>query len=219
MKKALKLLLYGILGYLLLCVIVNLYPTDKPDFTKVFAPNTSYGNKQQGNEQVILGYKDGTVKIQGIIAPFAEGPLEHVHTKFDESFTVAEGEIFMLIDGKKKILKIGETSIVPRGSYHKWFNETDKQAVAIGELPVGFAFTLNQLYGVSVENPAIFKSPKFLLQLSAWGSDFDSYLKEGPPPIILKIIKFLLLPIAKISGYKYSNPAYFPTPVIGKIKE
>ncbi len=216
MKKVLKFLLYGVSGYLLLCVTVNLFPTNKPDFNKVFAPNTSYGNKQQGNEQVILGYKNGKVNISGVIKPFAEGPPEHVHTNFDEEFNVTTGALTLLVNRKKKVLNPGETFIVPRGTYHKWFNETDKEVVGAGDVPVGFAFTLNQLYAVSKENPEIFKSPKLLLQLAAWGSDFDSYLKDGPPPVVVKIIKFLLLPIAKISGYKYSNSNYFPTPITQK---
>lgn len=213
MKKTFKVLLFTVLGYVFVAIIFNLLPTDKPDFSKVFQPNYSFGNKQQGNEIVIIGYKDGKSTTTGQVEPFAKGPLEHVHTNFDELFSVSEGTLSLLVNGKKITISAGQSFTVPRGTYHKFFNETDKPVIVNGENPAGFLFILTQLYGVSRDNPQIFQSPKFMLQLSAWGSDFDSYLKDGPPPIVVKIYKFLLLPIAKLSGYKYSNPDYFPKPM------
>ncbi len=109
---------------------MNLLRFDKPDFSKVLVPNSSFGNKEQGN-------------------------------------------------GEKKLLKAGESFTVSRGVYHKFFNETDKEVIASAEVSEGFAFMLTQLYGVANDNPEIFASPKLLLQLSAWGSDFDSYLKDN----------------------------------------
>lgn len=212
MKKTLKFLLYTAVGYLLVAVLFNLLPTDKPDFTKVFRPNTAYGNKAQGNEDIVLGYKDGKVKILITVLPYAPGPPEHVHTNLDEVFSVTKGQLSLFVNGDKKVLKSGESFTVPSGTYHKFFNETNQPVTGVVEVPVGFAFALTQLYGVSQDDPTFFQSPRLLLQLSAWGSGFDSYLKDGPPPVVMKTIKFLLLPIAKLAGYQYANPAYFPKP-------
>ncbi len=210
MKKAVKIILYTVLFYLLIALVCQLVPTNRPDFSTVFIPNSHFGNKVQGNEQIILGYHNGVVRVLGKVKPHAEGPSEHVHTNFDEPFSVANGTLSLLVNGDRKVLHAGESFTVPRGTYHKFFNETDSTATGIGDSPAEFTFMLTQLYGLSNENPAIFQSPRFLLQLAVWGSDFDSYLKDGPPPFVMKIIKFLLLPIAKLAGYQYANPAYFP---------
>lgn len=214
MKKTLKFLLYTVVGYLLVAVLFSLLPTDKPDFATIFRPNTAYGNKAQGNEAIVLGYKDGKVKIMSTVLPYAPGPPEHVHTNFDEGFSVTKGQLSLFINGEKKVLRASESFIVPRGTYHRFFNETNQPVTGVGEVPVGFAFALTQLYGVSRDDPAIFQSPRLLLQLSAWGSGFDSYLKDGPPPFVVKTLKFLLLPIARLSGYRYANEAYYPKPVV-----
>ncbi len=213
MKKIIRVLLFMVVGYVFVAIIFNLLPKDKPDFSKVFLPHYSFGNRQQGNEQVILGYKDGKVTISGKVEPFAEGPPEHIHTNFDETFSVKEGILSLLVNGKEQSVGAGQSFTIRKGTFHKFFNESDKQVIVIGETTAEFAFMLTQLYGLSQDNPQIFQSPKFLLQLSAWGSDYDSYLEVGPPPIMLKIIKFLLLPIANLSSYKYSNPDYFPKPM------
>lgn len=210
MKKAAILLLFIVSAYLLVALFVNLFADEKPDFAKIFVPNSHFGNKLQGNDQTVLGYKKGTVRILGRLQPHAEGPAIHVHTNFDETFSVSEGTLTLLVNGEKKILHAGESFTVSRGVYHKFFNETDLPVTAIGEAPAEFIFMLTQLYGIIDENPAFLGSPLFLLQLSAWGNDFDSYLQAGPPPFVVKTLKFLLLPIAKLEGYQYANPAYFP---------
>ncbi len=218
MKKALQILVYTVLAYLLIALVINVLPAGTPDFATVFRANTVYGNKAQGNEAVVLGYKDGNVTILSTVLAHAPGPPEHVHTNFDEVFSVATGQLSLLLNGEKKVLKAGESFTVPRGTYHKFFNETNQPVTGMSEVPAGFAFALTQLYGVSRDNPVIFQSPRLLLQLSAWGSGFDSYLKDGPPPFIVKTLKFMLLPVARLSGYQYANPAYYPQSVSGRIR-
>jgi mannose-6-phosphate isomerase-like protein (cupin superfamily) len=214
-KKASIYGLFVLIGYVLVAVICQLLPTNKPDFATVLVPGTHFGNKAQGNEQTILSYHDGVVRVLGHVGPYAQGPPEHVHTNFDEPFSVQAGTLSLLVAGQKKTLRAGESFTVPRGTYHKFFNETDSLATGIGDSPAAFTFMLTQLYGLSNEDPAIFNSPRFLLQLSVWGNDFDSYLKAGPPPFVVKIMKFLLLPVAKLAGYRYANPTYFPIPGVG----
>lgn len=210
MKKIGLWLLYGVGAYLAIAVLCQLLPNNKPDFAQVFTPNSHIGNKQQGNELIILSYKNGIVRVKGIVTSHAEGPPEHVHLGFDEAFSVESGTLSLIVAGQRKVLREGESYTVPRETYHRFFNETDSAAVCVNDAPASFIFMLSQLYGLIKDDPAIFASPRFLLQQAAWGNDFDSYLKEGPPPLVIKILRFLLLPIAKISGYHYSNPTYWP---------
>ncbi|WP_080058529.1 cupin domain-containing protein [Spirosoma aerolatum] len=212
MKTSLHFLGYTLVGYLVVAIICQFLPTNRPDFAQVFIPNSRFGNAIQGNEEIILGYANGRVQIQGNVKPHAAGPAEHVHTGFDEPFSVSSGTLSLLVDGKIKRLRAGESFTVPHGTYHKFFNETDSIATATGDAPAEFVFVLTQLYGLMNTDPSIFSSLRFLLQLAVWGNDFDSYLKEGPPPIVVKTLKFLALPIAKIAGYQYANPAYYPKP-------
>lgn len=51
-------------------------------------------------------------------APGMAGPPVHVHPDAEETFTVVEGDIEVLLDGKWSRVAAGETSVVPAGTPH-----------------------------------------------------------------------------------------------------
>src|SRR3954463_11768396 len=50
------------------------------------------------------------------------GTPPHVHTAFSEIFTAMEGELGVMTNGKKVLLKPGETFIVHPGDVHNFYN-------------------------------------------------------------------------------------------------
>ncbi|WP_354702445.1 hypothetical protein DSM112329_01122 [Paraconexibacter sp. AEG42_29] len=61
-------------------------------------------------------------------APRMAGPPVHVHPAAEETFTVLEGGVEVLLDGTWSPVAVGETSVVPRGAPHSVRNLSDTPA-------------------------------------------------------------------------------------------
>ena len=56
----------------------------------------------------------------------SDGPPLHFHNAFSEKFEVIEGTLYLQVGKEKKILKPGDSEIVPKGKPHKFYNITDE---------------------------------------------------------------------------------------------
>lgn len=75
------------------------------------------------------GDTDGAL-LEGTMhfAPQMGGPPVHVHPSAEETFTVLEGTIEVLLDGTWHPVAAGETSVVPKGAPHSVRNRSDAPA-------------------------------------------------------------------------------------------
>ena len=55
----------------------------------------------------------------------SDGPPVHYHNSFSEKFEVVEGTLFLQTGKKKITLKKGESTVVPKGMPHKFYNPTN----------------------------------------------------------------------------------------------
>ncbi len=109
-------------------------------------------------------------------------------------------------------MKAGESLLIPKGTPHKPFNETNEVVVMddpiaqTATLPASFAYGLTTLYP-EMDKIRDVKSPKNLLALAAQGNGFDTWSSEIPIPA-QKVIRWLLGPTARWMGYgKRKNSA------------
>ena len=159
-------------------------------------------SKVEGFRQRILEIADGKALVALKIDAHAEGPPKHIHATFDETFTVKSGKLSVLIHNEKKVLSAGETVSIPKGMPHKLFNETEEEvALEPGYLPVLFLAHLSQLYKTMDELETM-NSPKIMFQLAASGNNFDTWIADGPPLVVQKIMRTVLSPWARLMGYK-----------------
>jgi quercetin dioxygenase-like cupin family protein len=63
-------------------------------------------------------------------APGGTPPIDHLHPGQDERFEVLEGELTVVLGGKRRVLRAGDTLAVPRGSVHAMWNAGDEPARA-----------------------------------------------------------------------------------------
>ncbi len=213
MKRIIKRILFWklaiIIGYFGIGIILNYYifPEKKPDLSNYFQSGDKFYSKTEGFDQHILWQKDGWVRLSLVIDPKGFGPPEHIHTNLDETFTVKEGVLSILVNGEKKVLQKGESITVKSGTRHKPFNETDLPVIIESTedertVPVEFAYHLSQLYPFTDslgENPSTFA---LIMQLSVYGDKMDAYLADGPPIAVQKAMRFLLAPTARLLGYR-----------------
>jgi len=198
----LALSLYLGIGYLFHLVI---FPENKPSLSTYFTPGSKFASTFERVEQTITRHENGIVYCASQINPFAPGPPVHIHTDFDETFEIKNGTLSVLLNGELKRIQPGEKLFIPKGTPHKPFNETADTIRLKGEVafPEKFAFNLVQIYGLLDNNPDFVKSPKALLQIVMFTSEgFDSYIDDGPPVVMQKVVGFLITPLARLLGFK-----------------
>ena len=182
-----------------------------PDLNEYFQVGKSYESKLEGLTQTVVKIENGNLITDIYFNAKSAGPVKHVHENFDEIFTVKSGTLSMEYEGEIKKLVAGQSLIIPQNTAHRPFNETDSIVVVTSEMPVEFAYCLSQIYPFWDENEANSKPPKILFQLAVFGDKFDSYpTKDAPPKPVLKTMKFLLAPSARLMGYKNYNENYKP---------
>ena len=196
------ILLYLMVGYLFHWII---FPEPEVDVSNYFQPGDVFYSQMEGFKQTVLKQENGKVYCKVEVEPHAPGPPLHIHVGFDELFEIQSGELSILVDGKKITLKPGKTYLVEKGTPHKPFNETDSTIVAVMKefaFPEEFAVYLSQVYAYMDESQENLKPPKVIFQMALLNQYFDSYLGEGPPVAIQRVQNFLIVPIARLLGYK-----------------
>ena len=219
MKQKIKLIflstLFIVIGYFVIGIIFHhyLFPLQKPDYASYFQSGDRFSSNWEAVEQTVISQEDGWLKMSSLLRPKADGPPVHIHENFDETFFVKEGTLSVLVNGEKKILRAGEKLQIPKGTAHKPFNETDlpviiESAEGGKTFPVEFGYHLVQLLCFIDdlgENPNVLA---IILQISIYGEDFDSWMADGTPIAMQKVLRFALAPTARLLGYKNHYEKY-----------
>ena len=216
-----KKLLFGGLGfiaaYILIGALLDKVVFPEPEPGPEYYPQEGYMfvSRSEGFRQTVLKREGGLLWGELVLEPHAAGPPEHIHTTFPERFIVHEGNLSLLVNGEKKTLRAGESLLIPPGTPHKPFNETDAATVVKGPLtpeyaiPEQFGVFLTQAYGYFDESEANQRPPKALLQMSRFSPKYDSWL-AGPPIFLQKALYFLIGPTARLFGYRTFYEKYKP---------
>ncbi len=201
-----KTIIY-ILGFLVLYlvgggILFNHVFLPKPiDYSAYFEKHQQFASKEEGMQLSVKKLEKEKVFLEVLLEPYAAGPPEHIHQEFDEFFAVEKGTLSLLINGQKRTLMAGESILIPKGTPHKPFNETDQMVIlndstdAHPTMPSHFAYSLSQLYPVMDQHGA--KSPKVFLKLASLGFKCDTWV-QNPPIFVQKTIRWLLSPSARI---------------------
>lgn len=134
---------------------------------------------------------------------------EHLHPGLIERFTVLEGELTFVQDGKVGTLREGQTGEVRAGQWHDWWNASDRDARVIVEVEPGarFAYMLETLFGLAQLGHVDARGMPNLLQMALIGREFsDTVQFKSPPPAIQKAVFAALAPIAHALGYRATYP-------------
>ena len=201
-----KTIIY-ILGFLILYLVGggilfnHVFPPKSIDYAAYFEKNQQFGSKEEGMQLSIKKLDEKKVYLKVSLEPYAAGPPEHIHQEFDEFFAVEKGTLSLLINGQKLRLKTGESILIPKGTPHKPFNETDQMVIlndctdAYPTMPSHFAYGLSQLYPVMDQHGT--KSPKVLLKLAALGFKCDTWVADVPL-FPQKVIRWTVGPTARL---------------------
>lgn len=203
-----KTIIY-ILGFLVLYLVGggilfnHVFPPKLIDYAAYFKKHQQFASKVEGMQLSIKKLDKENVFLKVSLEPFAAGPPEHIHQNFDEFFVVEKGTLSLLINGQKRTLKTGESILIPKGTPHKPFNETDQMVILNDSsnihptMPSHFAYGLSQLYPVMDQHGT--KSPKVLLKLASLGLKVDTWVADVPL-FPQKVIRWVVGPTARLFG-------------------
>jgi quercetin dioxygenase-like cupin family protein len=150
------------------------------------------------------------LKAELCCKPGGEGPPLHYHPIQSETFEVVKGELSLMCDGKKHVLKQGETFTIPPNTAHKFWNGSAEEFVAIVELRPAMKteFFLETLYALDVQGKTNKTGiPKNPLQFAALLNEcYGEMFVVGPPVAAQKFMAKVLGSFAKLIGYKGYHP-------------
>jgi mannose-6-phosphate isomerase-like protein (cupin superfamily) len=134
----------------------------------------------------------------------------HLHPSIHERLTVVSGRVGIFVDGATFIAELGKTIDIPRGVRHRFWNAgICESMVQIDIRPANRlgasrfeAFTRNMI-GLAQDGKTDEKGMPNLLQLAAIAREFDDVIHFlGPPRLVQKLLFPLLVPVARLGGYR-----------------
>jgi quercetin dioxygenase-like cupin family protein len=153
---------------------------------------------------------EGRMVADLMALPGARVAGEHLHPAQVERFSVQEGELTMLRDGRKSVLRAGEGAEIQPGVWHNWWNEGDMTAIVRGEITPGerFVHMLETLFGLAREGHVNKRGMPNLLQLALLATEFsDVIVFRQPPPAVQRALFGILAPLARRLGYRATYPS------------
>ena len=69
------------------------------------------------------------LELNGSLPPHREGPPMHIHFLEDEQGTVQSGTLSAMVNGRQLTVGAGESTLIPRGAVHRWWNSGNEPLV------------------------------------------------------------------------------------------
>lgn len=152
---------------------------------------------------------DGRAVAELTAAPGARVAGEHMHPALLERFSVQEGELTVLRDGQKSVLRADERGVIEAGVWHDWWNEADMDAVVRVEITPGerFLHMIETLFGLAREGHVNRRGLPHPFQLALFAGEFsDVFVLRKPPAAVQRVVFSALAPIARRRGYRATYP-------------
>ena len=153
---------------------------------------------------------EGRVVADLTALPGARVAGEHLHPALHERFSVRSGELTMLRDGQRSVLRAGEEAHIEPGVWHDWWNAGDVDAIVRVEITPGerFAHMIETLFGLAREGHVNKRGMPDPLQLALFATEFsDVAVFRKPPAAVQRVLFGALAPIARRRGYRATYPS------------
>ena len=135
---------------------------------------------------------------------------EHLHPSLHERFTVVQGELTVVRDGRRSRLCAGEGADIEPGTWHDWWNEGEADAIVRVEITPGerFVHLIETTFGLAREGHVNANGMPNPLQLALTAQEFsDVIVFRRPPPRVQRVVFSALAPIARRRGYRATYPS------------
>jgi quercetin dioxygenase-like cupin family protein len=165
-------------------------------------------NPVTGESMRIVESTTQAFKAQYALRPHGEIPGEHFHPHEEQVITILSGEMHLRINGEHRILRAGQSAMVPPGARHFQWNPCDAEAVVIEELrPAGRIHDFFKiLFRLAQDGRTDVKGYPSLLWSAALFSEFIDTIR--PASLGLRLLIAVLAPVASMLGYRRAIEGY-----------
>jgi quercetin dioxygenase-like cupin family protein len=153
---------------------------------------------------------EGRAVAELTAAPGARAVGVHFHPALVERFSVEEGELTVLRDGQKSVLRAGEGAEIQPNVWHDWWNEGDATAIVHVEVTPGerFVHMIETLFGLARQGHVNKRGMPHPLQVALFASEFSDVIVFRKPPVAVQRALFgILAPLARRRGYRATYPS------------
>jgi quercetin dioxygenase-like cupin family protein len=122
----------------------------------------------QGERFTFFGEPDPgapSVEFEVVVAPGSSGPDPHIHAKQVETFQVTSGEMLAKLDEEERVIRAGETLVVPAGQVHAFSNGSSSEPLVIRitmEPALHFQWFMTEFCRLAIENGGRWKDVPLL---------------------------------------------------------
>jgi mannose-6-phosphate isomerase-like protein (cupin superfamily) len=95
-----------------------------PETSELVLENRYTGERLALRRVVLNG--EGCLMLKASLPPHREGPPLHIHFAEDEQGRLLSGTLSAVIDGRRLTVRAGESTTIPRGAVHRWWNAGDE---------------------------------------------------------------------------------------------
>ncbi|MBM9577383.1 cupin domain-containing protein [Leptospira sp. 201903070] len=200
----------GLITYVLLGHLLHRYVFPEPSAISDVYPivGDTMENRFAKERYIVLKTEKETngayAEVELYLEPGGAIPEPHIHPHYDETFTVKQGILTLMIDGVEIKLGPGQSHTVPKGFVHQPFNREGRIFVGIVRVnpPALWALFITQFHGFLTEKQKPRTDLEFFLQ-AMLVTDFygDTYLASPPIPV-QKVLAFVVAPTARLLGYR-----------------
>jgi quercetin dioxygenase-like cupin family protein len=181
----------------------------------MFKPGEVYENPATGIRAVIqvgTGETDGEQLVVDLYArKCGAGSVLHLHPVIYERLTIVSGRVGLALNGVISIAEVGSTIEIPPGQAHRWWNAGIYEAqVRMAIQPAArFEDFMRNCIGLAQDGKTDPTGMPNLLQLTLLAREFNDVIRFLKPSRFVQRVVFpLLIPLARLLGYKGSYSAY-----------
>lgn len=169
--------------------------------------------------QVAADTDGGLLQGDLFAEPGAAVAAAHVHPKQEERFEVLAGTLKLRIDGKERVLSVGDTAVIPAGHAHTWWNDGEDDVHVLGEFRPALRTEVffETFFGLGRDGKTNEKGLPDPMQLAVLMREYADELRLASPPAIVQRILFTpLAAIGRARGYRGWYPDYSTDPLLDR---
>jgi len=156
------------------------------------------------------------LEFELVAAPGSRGPDPHIHAKQVETFRVVSGEMCARLGKEERVIRAGESLVVPAGQVHTWSNLSETEPLLLRitfEPALQFQWFISEVARLAIANGGRWKDVP-LLEI-AWiiHQIRDEHELPGMPRFLTTLLLGSLAGLAVVLG-KHRKIAPKPVPSV-----
>jgi quercetin dioxygenase-like cupin family protein len=188
----------------------------------MFRRGEVYQNPATGIKAVIQVGTEETEGEQLVVDLYARrcgaGSVLHMHPIIYERLTVVSGRVGLALNGVISIAEVGSTIDIPPGQAHRWWNAGIYEAHMRMDIRPAARFEdfMRNCIGLAQDGKTDPTGMPNLLQLALLSREFKDVIRFLKPSKFVQEVFFsMLVPLARLLGYKGSYSTYLSRPPSG----